>query len=133
MEPAPPILGVPKPLGLDVSEASDAYLSIKEWLATISAKLDRLDQKLEGKADLTSVQAIDIRVGNVEREQIKGSVRAETLIPRFDEAIKDIEELRRSSAKAEAVDSYRRWVWGAGLIGLGNLAWNVINGLKNAP
>jgi len=39
-------------------------LTVKEWLSRIEAKVDKIDAKLDGKADMSAVTALELRLGS---------------------------------------------------------------------
>jgi len=106
---------VPDPLH---TAQAEQLFSLKEWMVAISGKLDRLEAKLDTKADIQHVQQIDIRLGGLEREIIEGRTRAEYMIPQHVRMLEDVGILKQKSAAISSVDTYRRWVWGTAFVGV---------------
>lgn len=96
------------------------YFSIKEWLASISSKLDRMEGKLEIKANQTDVETLATRLGAVERVQTEMTVRGQLMYPMFEETRKDVDILKDGMSRVGAVESYRRWLFG--VVGLAMLS-----------
>lgn len=49
-----------------MTAADDTGLTIKEYLARIDQKVDRIEEKLDGKADMTYVGSVEARVRQLE-------------------------------------------------------------------
>lgn len=94
--------------------------SLKDHLLSIISKLDRLEGKLDTKADLAQAQALDVRTSNLERSVAEGNVRAEFLLPRFQEMEKDIDRLKEQTTRIDELSTYRRWLAGTALFTLFN-------------
>lgn len=86
--------------------------SLKEWMAAISAKLDRLEQKLDTKADIQHVQSIDMRVGMLEKQHVEGKAERDYLVPQHNRMLEAVGRLETKTATIGAVEQYKRWVWG---------------------
>lgn len=94
--------------------------TLKDHLLSIISKLDRLEGKLDGKADLAQAQALDVRVSNLERQVAEGNVRAEFLIPKFREVEQDVEHLKGKAGELDTLSTYRKWLLGTALFTLSN-------------
>src|SRR5579885_1658899 len=100
--------------------------TLKEWLAAISAKLDRLENKLDSKAETTMVVAIEQRLTAVEKTAAESTiVRTQLLIPNLERVTRDVEDLKDVSTRLESVDTYRKWLWGMGAAILANVVISV--------
>ena len=99
---------MPNPEQFPTSE----LFSLKEWMAAISSKLDRLESKLDTKADVTQVQALQMRVETVEKAQVMGEVTAKFYMPQLEKAQSSIERLEEKVLTFDSVNGYRRWLWG---------------------
>ncbi len=100
--------------------------TLKEWLAAISAKLDRLEQKLDNKAEATMVNAIEQRLTAVEKAAAESTIiRSQLMVPQLERLAKDVEELRDMSSRVDAVDSYRKWLYGMGSVIVANVLVNI--------
>ena len=91
---------------------AEQLFSLKEWMSDISRKLDRMDVKLDGKADLQHVHQIDARLGQVEKAIVEGQAEQKYLLPQHMKMLGDVGDLKQKAAAITSVDSYRRWVWG---------------------
>ena len=91
---------------------AEQLFSLKEWMSDISRKLDRMDVKLDGKADLSHVHQIDSRLGQVEKAIVEGRAEQKYLLPQHARMLEDVGVLKQKAAAISQVDSYRRWVWG---------------------
>lgn len=104
---------------------AEQLFSLKEWMAAISSKLDRLEQKLDTKADLQHVHQIDARLGQVEKSIVESQAEAKYLMPQHARMLEDVGVLKQKAAAISQVDSYRRWVWGVAFVSLLNGALSV--------
>lgn len=102
---------VPPPDPLQVAHAEQLF-SLKEWMVAISGKLDRLEQKLDGKAEIVHVQNLEARLAVVERELVKGAAEKDYLVPQHVRMLEDVGVLKQKAASIASVETYRRWVWG---------------------
>ncbi len=101
--------------------------TLKEWLAAISAKLDRLEQKLDNKAEATFVNALEQRLTVVEKAAAESTIiRSQLMVPQLERLAKDVEELRDMSARVDAVDAYRKWIYGMAAVIAANIVANVM-------
>lgn len=92
--------------------------SLKEWMAAISSKLDRMETKLDTKADVTHVQAIDLRVAQLEKQAVEAKAEASFIMPQHARMLEDVGVLKTKAATITSVESYRRWVWGTVFLSL---------------
>ncbi len=92
-------------------EPLDAF-SLKDMLLSVIAKLDRMDAKLDTKADEAVVQGIEQRLGMVERVQQASETRAAIIVPQIQEMRGDLKHLQDTGATHQAVDAYKRWLFG---------------------
>lgn len=97
---------------------AEQLFSLKEWMADISRKLDRLENKLDTKADLAHVHSIDARLGIVEKQQVETIAEARLLNPQHARMLEDVGVLKQKAAAVQSVDVYKRWVWGTALVSL---------------
>jgi hypothetical protein len=91
---------------------AEQLFSLKEWMAAISSKLDRLEQKLDTKADLSHVRDVEIRVGTLEKQVVEGHAEQRYLVPQHMRMLEEVGVLNSKMSSIASVDSYRRWVWG---------------------
>jgi hypothetical protein len=98
----------------------DDFFTLKDHLLSIISKLDRMEAKLEVKADLVAVQSLELRTAGLERYQAESAVRTEMLVPLFKETRDDVEDLKGLAAGLRAVDTYRKWLLGVGLVAVVN-------------
>lgn len=85
--------------------------NLKDYLLNIIGKLDRLETKLDGKAEVAAVQAIDIRLTAVEKVAAEATIiRTQLLIPQMERLSKDVDVALEVSGRLDAVDSYKRWL-----------------------
>lgn len=94
----------------------EQLFSLKEWMVAISGKLDRLEAKLDTKADLSHVQAIDTRLGVVERQIVEERARNEYIVPQHTRMLEDVGVLKQKVTAINGVDSYKRWVWATAFV-----------------
>jgi hypothetical protein len=97
---------------------AEQLFSLKEWMSDISRKLDRMDVKLDGKADLSHVHQIDSRLGQVEKMLVEGQAEQRYLVPQHTRMLEDVGVLKQKAAAISQVDNYRRWVWGVAFTSL---------------
>jgi hypothetical protein len=95
-------------------------------MSDISRKLDRMDVKLDGKADLQHVHQIDARLAQVEKAIVEGQAESKYLVPQHARLLEDVGVLKQKAAAISQVDSYRRWVWGVAFVSLVNGALSVV-------
>lgn len=107
--------GVPDP---DRSLPMDQLFSLKEWMVAISAKLDKLETKLDTKADVQQVQSIDVRIGVLEKHYVEGRAERDFVMPQHVRMLEDVGVLKTKAAAIDSVESYRRWVWGTVFISM---------------
>jgi hypothetical protein len=99
---------------------AEQLFSLKEWMSDISRKLDRMDVKLDGKADLQHVHQIDARLGQVEKAMVEAQAEARYLMPQHARMLEDVGVLKQKAAAISSVDNYRRWVWGVAFASIVN-------------
>jgi hypothetical protein len=99
---------------------AEQLFSLKEWMSDISRKLDRMDVKLDGKADLQHVHQIDARLGQAEKALVEAQAEAKYLMPQHARMLEDVGVLKQKSAAISSVDTYKRWVWGVAFVSLLN-------------
>lgn len=109
----------PGPDPLQAVQAEQLF-SLKEWMSDISRKLDRMDVKLDGKADLHHVAQIDARLGQVEKAIVEGQAEARYLMPQHVRMLEDVGVLKQKAAAISSVDTYKRWVWGVAFVSVLN-------------
>lgn len=110
--------------GTAATPAGDSVgLTIKEYLARIDAKVDRIDEKLDMKADLNVVTSLESRIRNLE---VIGSTHAQT-------ALNEVEHLK-AEHKLEIEQLWRDVTWlkkkvwiAAGAAGAIGGAWTIIH------
>lgn len=90
----------------------------------IETKTERIEQKLETKAERLSLESLATRMHAFE---LTGSKNAQEAIVGVHEIEKRVGVLEGSMASKDAVEGYRRWLWGLVAIGVLNMAWNLIN------
>jgi hypothetical protein len=115
----------PNPDPLQAVQAEQLF-SLKEWMSDISRKLDRMDVKLDGKADLQHVHQIDTRLALVEKALVEGQAESKYLMPQHARMLEDVGVLKQKAAAISQVDSYRRWVWGVAFFSMLNGALSVV-------
>lgn len=89
----------------------------KEMLLSIIAKLDRMEVKLDTKADEAALTAVEIRVQNIERIQQAGEMRANLLVPQIQKMQEEVVHLKELAISLRSVDIYRRWLFGTAILG----------------
>jgi hypothetical protein len=95
---------------------ADQLFSLKEWMASISSKLDRMEIMLASKAEVTHVREVEVRVGKLELEQVRSDVEMRSFVPQHAGLLQDVGTLKTQSASLSSVATYKRWVFGvAGL------------------
>lgn len=99
---------------------AEQLFSLKEWMSDISRKLDRMDVKLDGKADLQQVHQMDARLAQVEKAIVEGQAEQKYLVPQHARMLEDVGVLKQKAAAISSVDTYRRWVWGVAFVSLLN-------------
>lgn len=120
----------PNPDPLQAVQAEQLF-SLKEWMSDISRKLDRMDVKLDGKADLQHVAQIDARVSQVEKALVEGQAEAKYLMPQHARMLEDVGVLKQKAAAIASVDGYRRFVWATAIMSVLNGAGVVASLLKH--
>lgn len=105
---------------------ADQLFSLKEWMAAISAKLDRLETKLDTKADIQHVQSIDLRVGVLEKQLVEQRAEQSFYLPQHNRMLEDVGVLKTKAASITSVESYRRWVWGTVFMAVLSLVVSVL-------
>lgn len=104
----------------------EQLFSLKEWMVAISGKLDRLETKLDGKADIQHVQSLELRTFTLERQMIEGQAKGEYLLPQHARMLEDVGTLKEKSAAIQSVDTYKRWVWGTAFMSMTALVASVL-------
>lgn len=105
---------------------AEQLFSLKEWMVAISGKLDRLETKLDGKADIGVVHDLVIRTSEIEKRLIAAASEREYLVPQHVRMLEDVGVLKQKAAAIQSVESYRRWVWGTAFTSLVSLVLTVI-------
>lgn len=103
-----------------MNEHLDAF-STKEMLLSIIAKLDRVEIKLDSKADESALQAVELRVQVMERTQQAGEMRAQILVPQITKMQDEVDHLKELAISLRSVDAYRRWLFGSAVVGMAGL------------
>lgn len=93
----------------------EQLFSLKEWMAEISRKLDRVDVKLDGKADAQHVMQIDSRLAEVEKATAAAVAERGYLIPQHMGLLTDVGILKEKVARSNGIEGYKRWVYGSGI------------------
>jgi hypothetical protein len=101
--------GAPDPMA---AHQAEQLFSLKEWMADISRKLDRMEIKLDGKADQAHVSQLEARVANNEKMLIEAEAERRYLVPQHGRMLEDVGVLKQKAAAISSVDTYKRWVWG---------------------
>lgn len=109
--------------------------------ARMEAALDRIELKLDLKADVTLVQALELRLASTEalitglHTGTVSSPRAEALIARFENLEKVVDKMEDQdevaagvlkAAKESADKKYDRLMWIVGIVTLANLLINIV-------
>lgn len=85
--------------------------SLKDMLLSVLAKLDRMEIKLDQKADEAMVLAMDHRLTTVEKIQQAGEMRANILVPQITTMQAQVETLKDQANAYRAVDTYKKWLF----------------------
>jgi hypothetical protein len=108
---------------------ADQLFSLKEWMVTISTKLDRMETMLATKAEVSHVREVEVRVGKLEIQQVQAAADQSHMVPQNARMLEDVGNLKTQSASLQSVATYKRWVFGvAGL----NVVSAIIAGLALA-
>lgn len=108
-----------------MSEPMDAF-STKEMLLSIIAKLDRVEVKLDTKADEAALNALEQRVQYIERIQQASEMRAQLVIPQFNKTQEEVDRLKELAIAIKSVDVYRRWLFGTAMVGAVGLVLTIL-------
>lgn len=95
---------------------AEQLFSLKEWMVAISGKLDRLENKLDGKADVSVVHDLVVRMMEMEKIAIKGKADADYLVPQHIRMLEDMGVVKTKVAAIASVESYKRWVFGTAFL-----------------
>ena len=90
---------------------ADQLFSLKEWMASISSKLDRMEIMLASKAESSHVREVEVRVGKLEIEAVRTDVERRQFSPQHAGLLQDVGALKTQSASMSSVDTYRRWLF----------------------
>jgi hypothetical protein len=90
---------------------ADQLFSLKEWMAAISSKLDRMEVMLAGKAEVTHVREVEVRVGKLELQQVTADAEMRYFVPQHAGLLQDVGSLKTQAASTTSVSSYRRWLF----------------------
>lgn len=105
---------------------AEQLFSLKEWMVAISGKLDRLENKLDTKADVAVVHEMMNRVSELERGAIKAKADSDYLVPQHIRMLEDVGVLKTKAAAISSVDSYRRWVWGTAFLSTASVVTAIV-------
>jgi hypothetical protein len=95
---------------------AEQLFSLKEWMASISFKLDRMEAMLATKAEVGHVREVEVRVGKLELAQVTVDSEMRFFAPQHAGLLQDVGVLKTQSASLNSVATYKRWVFGvAGL------------------
>lgn len=106
-----------------MAESGDVGLTIKEYLARIDGKVDKIDEKLDTKADIPYVLQLE---GRVRQLEVTGSVHAQS-------ALREVERVKAEhQAEIDTLWSSINWlkkkVWiAAGAAGALGAAWSLLH------
>lgn len=95
---------------------AEQLFSLKEWMVAISGKLDRLETKLDSKADAVMVHELAARTAELEKIAIKQKADSDYLVPQHIRMLEDVGVLKQKAASISSVESYKRWVWGTAFL-----------------
>ena len=90
---------------------ADQLFSLKEWMATISLKLDRMEVLLNSKADIGHVREVEVRVGTLERQILTTETEMRYFAPQHAGLLEDVGTLKTKVASVSSVETYRRWLF----------------------
>lgn len=108
-----------------MNEPLDSFTT-KEMLLSIIAKLDRVEVKLDSKADEAALVTVESRVQHIERIQQAGEMRAGIIVPQITKMQEDVEHLKELAISLRSVDAYRRWLIGSVLFGASGLILTIL-------
>jgi exonuclease VII small subunit len=91
--------------------------------AKIETKTDRIEARLEAKAAQGVVDTLQSRFHQFE---VTGSTSAQTALKEAQELETRVTALEAGAASKDAIESYRRWLWGLIAVGFLNLIWNLV-------
>lgn len=106
-------------------EPLDAF-SVKDMLLSVLTKLDRMDIKLDTKADETALVAVAGRVQSIERVAQAAEMRASIVIPQITKMQDEVEHLKELAISLRSVDAYRRWLFGTAVVGVAGLVLTIL-------
>jgi hypothetical protein len=90
---------------------ADQLFSLKEWMANISSKLDRMELMLASKAESSHVREVEVRVGKLELQQVQSESDQRHLGPQTNRMLENVGELMTKAATVASVETYRRWLF----------------------
>lgn len=108
---------------MSVSEGNGAGLTAKERLERIENLLDRIDTKLDSKADYALVVSLQARLDSIERD---GSPQARSASRHIAELSADVAVLKSNATTEEAVRRYRKWLFWTAIPALTAITYTIV-------
>ena len=112
---------------MTAADGNGGGLTAKERLERIETLLDRIDSKLDSKADAALVASIQARLDTIERD---GSPRARAADSRVSEIIADVAQLKSNATTEEAVRRYRKWLFWTAIPALTAVTYTLVQILE---
>ena len=92
---------------------------IADLFETQNRQLERIETKLDGKADRLDVRALEARVVIVEASQKVLGLRVDALVDEVHRNTPAIQTLVQQAHASDAVNKYRRFLWGTAVAATG--------------
>ena len=104
-------------------EESAGSLSLDRRLERIETMLAEIDHKLDRKVEVERFLAVENRLRDIE---LRGTSHAQAALSSVESLEARLDKVEREAASKEAVESYRRWLYGGGAVAALFLAANLV-------